>query len=448
MEFLAMIFDNILVSLEKIFIRYNKILPLKKFIEHFFVNRDLFGRISLVWDEHTIQHFNDDERELLDALCKEIEQTLGKHSYSASGMIITRDYPFTEEKQRAVVFTYGNNFPFTVMDRLPSESYWSRRSENTTKPDDEISKKMTVFYSIKGGVGRSTALAAAAWYFASQGKKVMVLDMDLESPGLSSSLLPEDRQPEYGLLDWLVEDVVRNGDEVVGNLSASSPLANGSGIRGEIIVIPAHGKSMTEYVTKMGRAWMPRMGEESRLAWPQRLRELIKKLDSIHKPDCIFIDARAGLDEISSACVLDLAPHTVLLFAQEGTQTWTGYSILFHYWNAVGQARDIRETLKIVAAMIPPLEDKRSYVQGLRENAWKCFSTHLYDELPADQQASFSYDLMDEQAPHTPWLIHWYQGLMAMQRLDTLDSALDPNLMTATFPFVCSLYDYIFGEDS
>jgi len=46
------------------------------------------------------------------------------------------------------------------------------------------------------------------------GKRVLVLDLDLESPGLSSSLLPPDRQPMYGITDWLIEDLVDNADIV------------------------------------------------------------------------------------------------------------------------------------------------------------------------------------------------------------------------------------------
>ena len=79
-----------------------------------------------------------------------------------------------------------------------------------------------VFFSIKGGVGRSTALAATAWSLAQEGKRVLVLDLDLESPGLSSALLPSERQPMYGIIDWLIEDLVDNGDVVFESMVATS----------------------------------------------------------------------------------------------------------------------------------------------------------------------------------------------------------------------------------
>lgn len=71
--------------------------------------------------------------------------------------------------------------------------------------------------SIKGGgVGRSTAVAVTAWRLAQAGKRVLVLDLDLESPGLSSALLPAERLPMYGITDWLVEDLVNNGELIFG----------------------------------------------------------------------------------------------------------------------------------------------------------------------------------------------------------------------------------------
>ena len=43
---------------------------------------------------------------------------------------------------------------------------------------------VVTFYSFKGGTGRTMALANVAWILASNGKKVLVLDWDLDSPGL------------------------------------------------------------------------------------------------------------------------------------------------------------------------------------------------------------------------------------------------------------------------
>jgi MinD-like ATPase involved in chromosome partitioning or flagellar assembly len=50
--------------------------------------------------------------------------------------------------------------------------------------------KIVTFYSYKGGVGRTMALANSAWIMASNGLKVLVVDWDLDSPGLHKYFHP------------------------------------------------------------------------------------------------------------------------------------------------------------------------------------------------------------------------------------------------------------------
>lgn len=53
-------------------------------------------------------------------------------------------------------------------------------------PDGHI----VTFYSYKGGTGRTMALANTAWILASNGLKVLVVDWDLDSPGLHKFFHP------------------------------------------------------------------------------------------------------------------------------------------------------------------------------------------------------------------------------------------------------------------
>jgi tetratricopeptide (TPR) repeat protein len=50
--------------------------------------------------------------------------------------------------------------------------------------------RIVTFYSYKGGTGRTMALANTAWILASSGKRVLVVDWDLESPGLHKFFRP------------------------------------------------------------------------------------------------------------------------------------------------------------------------------------------------------------------------------------------------------------------
>src|SRR5262249_28129330 len=65
------------------------------------------------------------------------------------------------------------------------------------------------FYSYKGGVGRSMALANVANWLRLQGLRVVMVDWDLEAPGLESFFFPpgpelEEIRSQLGLMDALL----------------------------------------------------------------------------------------------------------------------------------------------------------------------------------------------------------------------------------------------------
>ena len=63
------------------------------------------------------------------------------------------------------------------------------------------------FYSYKGGVGRTMALANIAVLLAQMGLKVLTVDWDLEAPGLDryfKEYMPLNGNEHLGLIDLLV----------------------------------------------------------------------------------------------------------------------------------------------------------------------------------------------------------------------------------------------------
>lgn len=57
------------------------------------------------------------------------------------------------------------------------------------------------FYSFKGGVGRTMALVNVAAQLAEMGRKVLVVDFDLEAPGLETFERLRPPQPHRGLVE-------------------------------------------------------------------------------------------------------------------------------------------------------------------------------------------------------------------------------------------------------
>jgi tetratricopeptide (TPR) repeat protein len=69
--------------------------------------------------------------------------------------------------------------------------------------------KIISFYSYKGGTGRSMAMVNVAWILASKGKKVLMIDWDLEAPGLHRYIHPfiDDKElaSSEGVIDFVVK---------------------------------------------------------------------------------------------------------------------------------------------------------------------------------------------------------------------------------------------------
>jgi len=63
--------------------------------------------------------------------------------------------------------------------------------------------QILAFYSFKGGVGRSMAVLNLAYSLAAKGRHVLVLDMDLEAPGLSGFLHREKEIAGFARFDMV-----------------------------------------------------------------------------------------------------------------------------------------------------------------------------------------------------------------------------------------------------
>jgi len=159
--------------------------------------------------------------------------------------------------------------------------------------------KTITFFSYKGGVGRSMALLNTAWEMACLGKRVGIIDFDLEAPGLS--LLPDFNPKKkrssrrYGLTD-LVEDriEVMRGKitpprlEDYGYLNANAPEFKKFG---SIFMLPA------------GRVEFP---ISKNIAGP--LSGIQNDFESELKLKCeyLFIDSRTGLTDITGITTIFL----------------------------------------------------------------------------------------------------------------------------------------------
>ena len=301
-----------------------------------------------------------------------------------------------------------------LLDRQVTGQDWLRPTEEAKGHPHRV-----VFFGLKGGVGRSTALCMTAWGLARAGKRVLLVDFDLESPGLSGLVLPPEKVAAFGVMDWLVEDAVGQGDSVLPEMVSASPL--GESTQGAIRVAAAMGQQEIDYLAKLARAYAEVPSPQGPQRLGERLRRMVQALEARENPDVVLIDSRAGLHDLAAAAITGLA-DTALLFATDSAQTWQGYEQLFAHWQRRPEVvRHVRERLAIVRALTPK-SDREAGVKRFQRRAYDLFAENLYDAIPPDADESeathFHPIETDQAAPHFPILVDW----------DERFQEFDPNL--------------------
>ncbi len=365
--------------------------------------RDLVGKVRISISD-TLEK-DPAFRDALENLARLLRDALGAHAYPVKEAVLFTDDALLKTLDGANEEISPRVF---LADRLVTGKGWWTVANKDAKPS---STRITL-YSIKGGMGRSTTAAALAWHLAHKGERVLVVDMDLESPGLSSAMLEPERQPEFGMVDWFVEDLVEQADRMFPDMLAAPSWAQA--LEGDVRVAPAHGRNPGEYLAKLGRAYMNWASE----TWSERLQRALTGLESSFDPTFVLLESRSGLHDIAAASVTDLDAE-VLLFATDSESNWTDCEILFRHWRHLNLAASIRERIAIVSALTP-VPDREEYMRRFRARAWDLFRDHLYDATNAAQDA-WSFDLDETSAPHNPMEINWTLGLASGASLRNLD---------------------------
>lgn len=393
------------------------------------VVRDLRGQIRLIAESSEIASWTPADE-------AKVTQLLGP--YKAAGQFLIRlgrdqgfDSFFTAPDAYSCEGLPKN---WVVLDRLVTGREWLYPANVLKNHPPRF-----VFYGLKGGVGRSTALSMVAWHLAQQGKKVLVIDLDLESPGLGNMLLPvrqdlgEDGDtalpgwPDFGLTDWFVEDAVGQADaELLRAMIQPSPISVAG--RGEIIVVPAAGGLYAQdYVSKLSRVYADLPNREGIAeVFGDRLARAIAQLEEHVKPDMVLLDSRAGIHHISAVALTRLDAFSYL-FASDSAQTWAGYKALFSHWAIKPETiKRIRHSLRLVSALTPAAEDKKVFMDAFGEHAFDAFF-QLYDQESSEEHQSdlFSFGPFQEDAPHRPiciWHDRVYGSFAPLQHTLQLDA--------------------------
>jgi MinD-like ATPase involved in chromosome partitioning or flagellar assembly/WD40 repeat protein len=188
--------------------------------------------------------------------------------------------------------------------------------------------RVITFYSYKGGTGRSMAMANVAWMLAMSGERVLIIDWDLEAPGLHRYFHPflddKDLTASVGLLDYVeklrtraaAKDELSPDDtdimEYVKRLKWPPEFSvqwDRFGPFAGIDLLPA-GQQGPAYSSKLNTFNWVEFYEK--LGGSELLNMARQQLKSEY--DYVLIDSRTGVSDTSGICTIEMPDTLVVCF--------------------------------------------------------------------------------------------------------------------------------------
>jgi len=191
------------------------------------------------------------------------------------------------------------------------------------RPEAELPVPLFAFHSYKGGVGRTTHALAAALNLTDQGARVLVIDGDVEAPGLSWMFRDDGREADYAYEDFLA--LVQSSPS--GNFTEAIALARrfvpNQAIDG-LLFMPSSRDLLSLTPPRVAPADLIVPGRS-----PYHLTNGIGELAASLGVDAVVLDLRAGASEFSSQILLDPRVNRVFVTSAsaqslEGTETILG----------------------------------------------------------------------------------------------------------------------------
>ena len=167
---------------------------------------------------------------------------------------------------------------------------------------------ITTFYSFKGGVGRTMALVNVAVELANRGKRVVIVDFDLEAPGIDTFDLGRPSATR-GIVDFVREYLDSKQAPHVEDFVFQAPDIGQNG--GELWVMPS-GAQDDAYASRLAALdWTDLYENHDGYLLFEDLKEQWRHDLNV---DYVFVDSRTGYTDVGGICTRHLPDACVVLF--------------------------------------------------------------------------------------------------------------------------------------
>ncbi len=253
---------------------------------------------------------------------------------------------------------------------------------------------VTTFYSFKGGVGRTMALVNTGVELAKRGRNILLVDFDLEAPGLDTFEAIKPKRTAPGIVDFVRRYLDTGQAPEVAEFLEKCPEIGDDG--GELWLMPA-GVSKSNYAESFrqidwGNLYEQRNGfilfEDLKAQWEEVLQ-----------PDYVLIDSRTGHTDVGGICTRQLPDSVAMLFFPN-EQNLNGLTkVVADIRSESEEPRGKQIHLHFIMSNVPDLDDE----DRILEKKIKAFQkkldferdpliVHRYDSLSLLNQVVFTKD--------------------------------------------------------
>lgn len=252
--------------------------------------------------------------------------------------------------------------------------------------------KTLMFYSYKGGSGRTVAAANVAAALTKLGKRVAIIDLDFEAPGLQHVFSAEET-PQFkngtGIQHYLKSEIDVHelvNDVAINIFAKDGPLFKFDVPKGSVLIYLMASTKVTRV-----DAQEPRV--------PVLMKNLVGKLKDVYQLDYLVIDAASGIRETYSLAA-DVSDD-MLVFFRWSRQHVEGTLRLVRFMSRLKEFDQSWVPFKLVASASPkdaeiealldddPLKDQLSRIKKntqarIEEALVKCqvSPTTIFHEIP------------------------------------------------------------------
>ncbi len=274
------------------------------------------------------------------------------------------------------------------------------------------------FYSYKGGTGRSMALVNVAVELVKSGRRVLIVDFDLEAPGLDTFNLPRPQSAaaSKGIVEFVLEYLKTGETPDVSQFVYTSNIPTATG---KLYVMPA-GRYNDGYDARFKSINWPDLYEnhDGYLLFEDLKVQWQKSLEV----DYVLIDSRTGHTDVGGICTRQL-PDSVVLFFFPNEQNRRGLQDVIRQIKEESKT-ERNKSIKIhfVMSNAPETDDEEGFlakkVSEFKETLeFKTFTAviHHYNSPALVTQSIFTLD-----RPRTR-LAEEYRELAKLIRRDNLE---------------------------